>query len=112
MHLVLSLGLTLALTLGSFNVWAAGDTVNGKAVYARLCTVCHGATGKGDGVAAAGLKPKPKDLSVAKSKGDAYLTKVITKGGPAVGLSPLMAPVGASLSAKDLGDLLAFIQTL
>ena len=41
----------------------------GKVVYQRACTVCHGATGKGDGAIVKSLKPeatKPSDLSDAK----------------------------------------------
>jgi len=35
----------------------------GKQIYAQLCTVCHGKTGKGDGVTASALQPKPADLT-------------------------------------------------
>jgi mono/diheme cytochrome c family protein len=34
-------------------------TDSGKVLYAKVCAVCHGAGGKGDGVAAAGLTIKP-----------------------------------------------------
>ena len=35
--------------------WA--DT--GKVLYNKICSVCHGSTGRGDGIAAAGLSIKP-----------------------------------------------------
>jgi mono/diheme cytochrome c family protein len=38
----------------------------GKAVYMKNCMSCHGATGKGDGVAAVALETKPRDLSDPK----------------------------------------------
>jgi mono/diheme cytochrome c family protein len=38
---------------------AAGDM--GAQVYAQRCALCHGAAGAGDGPAAAGLNPKPRN---------------------------------------------------
>lgn len=38
-------------------------TVTGKKLFNAYCTVCHGPKGKGDGMAGAGLRPKPTDLS-------------------------------------------------
>jgi len=35
----------------------------GKILFETNCAVCHGAKGKGDGMAAASLNPKPADLS-------------------------------------------------
>ncbi|MCH2450034.1 MAG: c-type cytochrome [Gracilimonas sp.] len=35
----------------------------GKQIFAQLCTVCHGKAGKGDGVTASALQPKPADLT-------------------------------------------------
>jgi mono/diheme cytochrome c family protein len=34
-------------------------TDSGRILYQQICSVCHGATGKGDGVAAAGLSVRP-----------------------------------------------------
>lgn len=36
-------------------------TDTGKVIYQKICTVCHGNGGKGDGIAAAGLSVKPAD---------------------------------------------------
>ncbi|WP_035024815.1 c-type cytochrome [Gemmobacter nectariphilus] len=36
---------------------------NGARLYADYCAACHGATGKGDGPAAEGVKPRPADLT-------------------------------------------------
>ncbi len=38
----------------------------GKGVFTKNCISCHGAAGKGDGVAAFALTPKPRDLSTPK----------------------------------------------
>jgi len=80
------------------------DLAEAKAVFASRCAMCHGVAGAGDGVAAAGLTPKPRDLSLAAWQGsvtDDHIATVITKGGPAVGLSPLM-PAHADVAAKPM----------
>lgn len=41
-------------------------TAAGKKIYAMYCVVCHGEKGKGDGIAAAGLNPRPADHTSAK----------------------------------------------
>ena len=40
-------------------------TAAGKQAFEQNCIVCHGAKGKGDGVAVAGLSKAPADLSSA-----------------------------------------------
>lgn len=37
-------------------------SIDGEASYARNCSVCHGATGRGDGPAAHYLDPRPRDF--------------------------------------------------
>ncbi len=57
------------------------------------CASCHGARGRGDGASAAGLAPRPRDLTDAawqRRVDDAYLRRVITLGGFGVGLSRAM----------------------
>jgi len=39
--------------------------VRGRALFQAHCSVCHGQAGRGDGPAAAGLNPKPADLTSA-----------------------------------------------
>lgn len=61
--------------------------------FATLCATCHGLTGKGDGVAAAALNPKPRnysDKAWQASVTDEAIAKTIVEGGAAVGKSPLM----------------------
>lgn len=38
--------------------------IDGKVMFENYCAVCHGATAKGDGPAAAALKTKPTDLTM------------------------------------------------
>ena len=91
---------------------AAGDPVKGKETYNNICASCHGATGKGDGVAAAALDPKPRDLSDAEfvsGLSNEHLTKVISKGGPSVGLTALMPAWEGVLQPEDIQNVIEYI---
>jgi mono/diheme cytochrome c family protein len=103
----------LALPTGAS--FAQGNVTKGKGLFDRMCASCHGAGGKGDGVAAASLNPKPRDLTdktyMAGLK-DEQLIDAIKKGGGAVGKSPLMPPFGAALKDQDVQDVVAFIRSL
>ena len=59
----------LAISLGasSGSAQTKGDAKAGKAKYDANCIGCHGASGKGDGVAAAALNPKPQDHTDGKA---------------------------------------------
>lgn len=91
------------------------SVAEGKKTFVTMCASCHGNTGKGDGVAAAALDPKPRDLSnpeyMASLKDD-YIVKLLKGGGAAVGKSPLMPALGAAMTDVQLTDLLAFVRTL
>ena len=55
----------------------------GARIYARHCALCHGAGGRGDGDAAAGMKPKPRDHTDSAymgSRTDAQLLQLIHDG--------------------------------
>jgi len=93
----------------------SGDPEKGKAKYAQICASCHGPKGAGDGVASAGLNPKPahhNDGNYMNPLSNEHLTKVITQGGASVGKSPLMAPWGAVLGPQGVQDVIAFVRTL
>jgi len=64
-------------------------------IFTERCATCHGADGRGNGPAAANLKPKPIDFhsqNWQKSVSDDSITKAIIFGGRAVGKSSQMAP--------------------
>ena len=44
----------------------AEATAEGKKLYIKLCKICHGDKGKGDGIAGLSLKPRPKDFTSEK----------------------------------------------
>ncbi len=105
----------LALVLFLVTLAVGQDAEKGKAVFAQYCGSCHGATGKGDGPGAAALNPKPKDLTSAgyvKGLKDDYLRDLVTKGGPAVGKSPLMPPMGGAFKPDDVNNIIAFLRSL
>ena len=102
-------GLTLGLTAPSG--WAeTGDPAKGKEIYERLCSVCHGAQGKGDGPAGQMMKPPAADLtgSKVKDKTDTELFQTIQNGIPP---TPMSAFKG-QLSDQQIHDVVAYIRSL
>jgi cytochrome c553 len=64
-----------------------------RSMFSTVCATCHGPEGKGDGQAAAGLNPKPRnytDKAWQASVTDEDLRKTILYGGAGVGKSPVM----------------------
>ncbi len=106
--LVLSCALFFAATPSR-----AADSAKGQEIYTTYCATCHGPTGLGDGVAAAALDPKPRDLSSAailETYTDEYLVNVITNGGAAVGKSPMMTAWAGIISPEDIDNVVAHIR--
>lgn len=56
----------------------------GRALYERHCTACHGPEGRGDGKQALSLSPRPGNLISAhtSAKTDQDLLKIIANGRP------------------------------
>lgn len=92
----------------------AGSQAKGKVLYDMYCVSCHGASGRGDGPAAAILSPRPRDhtnRAYMDTLTDEYLANIIRKGGAALGRSPTMPPA-KTLTDDDIGDLIARIRSL
>jgi len=100
----------VALTaMVSSHAWADDAA---KGVYDDKCASCHGATGKGDGAAAAALTPPPLDFAKSlKGKTDDWIAKATKEGGPAVGLPPTMPP-SSDLSDDQIKGLVAYMKQL
>jgi mono/diheme cytochrome c family protein len=103
--LLVALG-PLGLLSGCSKSWSAASdsppvviTAEARAeatvVFAERCQNCHGPSGQGDGPAAAGLHPRPRnfgDKMWQSNVTDAHIERIIQFGGPSVGKSPAMAP--------------------
>ena len=88
------------------NVPTAADS--GKVTYMKICSVCHGASGKGDGVAAAGLTVKPADHTSQN-------VQLQTDGSLFYEMSNGHAPMPAYktiLTEKQRWQLICYIRTL
>lgn len=80
----------------------------GKAVYIAQCIKCHGDAGKGDGVAAKDLNPKPRDLSnpaITIQTDGALFWKLTTGQKPMPTFEPL-------ISENDRWNVINFVRTL
>jgi len=92
-----------------------GDPVAaGKQIFMQIFIPCHGPEGKGDGPASVSLDPKPRNLTDATymaQLNDRYLFELISRGGIAVGKSPLM-PAQSALVTQDINNVIAFVKTL
>lgn len=62
----------------------ADFSARGKILYKKMCAMCHGDKGKGDGSLGVNLSPRPADLtsSHVQSMSDSALFWIITKGKP------------------------------
>ena len=87
----------------------------GKEIYEKLCGVCHGPEGKGDGQAMRGMPVKPRnftDKAAMRDLPDQHLFEVVQKGGVGVKKSPMMPPFGDQLKDPQIWDLVAYIRSL
>ncbi len=89
----------------------------GRRLYIRYCSPCHGLTGRGDGYNAANLDPRPKDLTdrdepYMANLSNAEIYEVIQKGGKGLDMAPLMPVFGNTLSQEEMWDLVAYVRTM
>jgi mono/diheme cytochrome c family protein len=87
----------------------------GRKLYDYYCALCHGAAGGGDGFNSYILATPPAKLadpSLMAGLTDAQITAIVTKGGKALGRSPLMPPWGGVFKARDVTGLIAYLRTL
>lgn len=103
------------LILGGASAVMAADAAKGRPLYQQYCSVCHGAQGKGNGPAAASMKPRPRDhtdSSYMNALSDEHLLQVLIDGGQAVNRSPLMPGWKGTLTPAQMRDVIAYLRTL
>ncbi|MBI5437922.1 MAG: cytochrome c [Nitrosomonadales bacterium] len=108
---VLVTTMALGLALSAAGSAQAADT---KQLFEFYCAQCHGVKGDGKGInVGKDFATDPRNFTdsveMAKRTDDDIKT-VIKDGGPAISKSPLMPPWGATLSAAQVDELLAYIR--
>lgn len=78
----------------------------GKSLYDANCVVCHGAQGRGDGPAAAGLNPHPPDLRAAAMWSDGQIAAQIQNG------RGQMPPFGKTLDSTSVWSIVRYVRQL
>ena len=82
---------------------------HGKELFAAQCVTCHGTGGAGDGVAAAGLNPKPRNFTVSdgwkNGRKPSQIFVTLTKG-----LNTM--PAFGTLPSDDRWALVHYVRTL
>lgn len=103
-------GWSVALLLIVSGAGAWGEpAVDGAALYASQCALCHGDGGGGDGMAAGMLDPRPTNFTAAgywqRADRDA-LRKTVREGRPGTG----MAGFAGKLTAEQIDAVLAYLE--
>lgn len=87
----------------------------GRVLFRHYCATCHGQEGRGDGLNAYNLDPRPRDLSdgsFQKLRSDEDLAAVIRSGGGVSGLSTGMPPWGRTLDERMIRNVVAYLRAL
>lgn len=93
---------------------ASSDVLSGNTLFQTYCMACHGISGKGDGIAAAVLRPTPRDLTnddFMSTRTDAQLVAAIHQQTSPHG-ALAMPDWQRALTAQDIRDLVAYVRTL
>jgi mono/diheme cytochrome c family protein len=83
--------------------------VRGEQLFKINCVICHGQSGKGDGVIAAFFEFKPVDLSsiIVQSFSDGAIFLTISNG-----VAGRMPPLNENLNVRDRWDVVNYVRTL
>ena len=110
---VITTTMVLGLAFGAVGTAQAEDA---KQVFDFYCAQCHGTAGDGKGInVTKDFATDPRNFTNAadmEKRSDDDIRSVIKDGGPSISKSPLMPPWGATLSAAEVDELLAYIRKL
>lgn len=91
------------------------EQASGARIYAHYCSVCHGATGEGDGFNAFNLDPRPrnfKDREWQRAVTDRELQAIVRGGGPVIQKSALMPAWGRVLNDRQVEHVLQYVRAI
>ena len=89
---------------------SAAESDSGRVIYEQRCAACHGATGDGNGLAAAAMDPRPRNLRDAefwRGRTAADVRQVVRDGKR----STLMAPFAGALSDAEIDAVVAYVES-
>jgi mono/diheme cytochrome c family protein len=87
----------------------------GKVLFMKYCSVCHGVEGKGDGFNAFNLDPRPRDLSdkqYMSAFAEERLYQTIDLGGRGMNKSPSMPSWGGRLNRQEIRYVIAYVESM
>lgn len=88
---------------------------SGKIIFETQCASCHGPQGRGDGIAAASLNPKPANLADRKmldSLSDGYLFWRVSEGGLVAPFNSAMPAWKATMLEEQRWQVISYLRTL
>lgn len=89
------------------------QAAEGEVLYQANCASCHGVTGEGDGPAAGGLEPPPKNLAVEiDTLSDAYLFWRISDGGLMAPFNSVMPNWRGIMDEEQIWQVITYLRTL
>jgi mono/diheme cytochrome c family protein len=98
---------TLGPAAGAAEPLAAAEQTLARKLFTENCARCHGATGRGDGLAAAALAPAPTDFTAIHAT-PAYAEQALAQGVPGTA----MVPWAGKLSVAQRRLLARYVRSL
>lgn len=109
----LYIAIPVVVMLGMIAIWGVlrtsnpGKAVDGEALYARMCALCHGDDGGGY---AAPASPALANLNFLAVADDAYLLENIARGRPGTRMSAWAESHGGPLSEEQVRAIVGYIR--
>ncbi|MBS1251944.1 MAG: Cbb3-type cytochrome c oxidase subunit CcoP1 [Anaerolineales bacterium] len=108
LYVLVPLGIALALFVVQDLLRAPPPEEQGRALYARMCALCHGDNGEGYAAPASPALANPNFLAVAS---DAYLFENTARGRPGTRMSAWADEYGGPLSEDEVRAIVAYVRS-